>query len=154
MKGRSDMGFGDFLNTVDCMVMGRKCMEMISSMNLTPAQWPYDDLPITVLSNTLKMPPENLVDKVEMFSGELSDLVTRLEDKGLKHAYVDGGSTITSFINQNLIDEMTITHAPILLGEGLPLFGKLNSHVKLVQAKAEAFPNNFVQIHYTVKYLE
>jgi len=148
-----DMGFGAFLDSVDCMIMGRKCMEMISSMNLTPEQWPYGDIHIVVLSNTLKEPPENLHGKVEMFSGEISNLISKLESNGLKHAYVDGGSTITSFINLNLIDEMTITKAPILLGEGLPLFGKLNNYVKLENTRAKAFSNDFIQIKYAVNYL-
>ena len=42
------------MNSVDCMIMGRKCMEVISSFDLTPEQWPYGDMPIVVLSHTLK----------------------------------------------------------------------------------------------------
>ena len=148
----ADMGFGAFINSVDCMIMGRKCMETISSMNLTPEQWPYGDLHIVVLSNTVKEPPDNLQGKVEMFSGDLPDLLNQLESKGLQHAYIDGGSTITSFIKLKLIDEMTITRAPILLGSGIPLFGKLDHPVKLVKAEATAFPNDFVQIKYVVNY--
>ena len=52
--GDEDMGFSAFMSSVDCMVMGRKCMEMISNMNLTPEQWFYGDMPIIVLSNTIK----------------------------------------------------------------------------------------------------
>lgn len=153
MGNNSDMGFAAFMASVDCMIMGRKCMEMISSMNLPPEQWPYGDIHIVVLSNTIKTPPENLQGKVEMFSGEISDLVNDLENKGLKHAYIDGGSTITSFLNLKLIDEMTITKAPILLGAGIPLFGKLDNQIKLVNSKAEAFENNFIQTKYEVNYL-
>ena len=153
LEDNSDMGFGNFISTVDCMIMGRKCMETISNMNLTPEQWPYGDIHIVVLSNTLKAPPENLAGKVEMFSGELPDLIKKLESKGFGHAYVDGGSTITSFINQKLIDEITITTVPILLGEGISLFGKLNNRVKLEKAEATAFANDFVQTKYKTNYL-
>ncbi len=63
MSDNPDMGFADYLNSVDSMVMGRKCMETISSFNLTPDQWPYGDIKIYVLSNTLKSAPENLSGK-------------------------------------------------------------------------------------------
>lgn len=148
-----DMGFQSFINSVDCMIMGRKCMEMISSMNLTSEQWVYGELRIVVLSNTVKEAPENLRGKVEMYAGEIQQLAQELEAGGFKHAYVDGGSTITSFINHKLIDEIVITKAPVLLGEGIPLFGKINQSVKLENARAQAFANEFIQVKYSVKYL-
>lgn len=148
-----DMGFQSFMDSVDCMIMGRKCMDMISSMNLTPDQWPYGDVHIVVLSKTVKEPPENLREKVEMYSGDIQELMITLERSGFTHAYVDGGATITSFMNLNLINEMTITTAPVLLGAGIPLFGKINKSVKLEKARASAFPNNFIQVKYRVNSL-
>ncbi|WOH38236.1 dihydrofolate reductase family protein [Thalassotalea fonticola] len=150
--GSEDMGFKSFIDSVDCMIMGRKCMEMISSFDLTPEQWPYGDMRIVVLSNTIKEPPENLKDKVEMYSGDICELMKSLENQGYQHAYVDGGATITSFINLKLINEMIITKAPILLGAGIPLFGELNQTVKLTNSKAVAFPNDFTQITHSVDY--
>ncbi len=125
MGNNPDMGFSAYMASVDCMIMGRKCMEMISSMNLTPRQWPYGDTHIVVLSNTIKTPPKNLKGKVEMFSGEIIHLVKELENKRFKHAYIDGGSTITSFLNHRLINEMTITRAPVLLGGESPFLASL-----------------------------
>jgi dihydrofolate reductase len=152
MGDHADMGFDEYMASVDSMVMGRKCMEMISSMNLTPEQWPYGDTRIVVLSNTLKEAPENMKDKVEMYSGDLNALITQLETDGHKHAYIDGGTTIQAFINLGLIYEMTITRAPILLGEGISLFGKTDKDIKLEQARAQAFANNFIQEKYFVSY--
>ena len=151
--GSEDMGFQSYMDSVDCMIMGRKCMEMISSIDLTPEQWIYGDMRIVVLSNTVKEPPENLRGKIEMYSGDIQELILKLEKSGYKHAYIDGGSTITSFINLKLINEMTITKVPVLLGEGIPLFGKINKSVKLKNAKASAFPNDFIQVNYSVNYL-
>jgi len=152
MSSNPDMGFNNFISSVDCMIIGRKCMEVISSFNLSPEQWPYGDRKIYVLSKTLTSPPENLTDKVEIYSGDISALIKQLEQKGFKHAYVDGGTTITSFLNFKLINEMIITQAPVLLGEGIPLFGKLNHPVSLVNVEAVTFPNEFVQIKYCVNY--
>ncbi len=149
---QADMGFQAYMISVDCMIMGRKCMEMIASFNLTPEQWPYGDMPIMVLSNTIKTPPENLRGKVEMYSGDINLLIGKLESDGYKSAYIDGGSTITSFINLQLINEMTITQAPMLLGEGLPLFGKINHPVTLQDAQSRVFANDFTQVKYKVNY--
>ena len=151
--GSEDMGFKAFMDSVDCMIMGRKCMEMISSMNLTPEQWVYGDMRIVVLSNTIKKPPENLLGKIEMYSGDIKDLILKLESSGFKHAYIDGGVTITACINLKLIDEMIITKAPVLLGAGIPLFGKIKQSVKLENAEATAYQNEFIQIKYSVNYL-
>lgn len=148
----ADMGFNDYITSVDCMVMGRKCMETISNMNLTPEQWIYGNLKIIVLSNTLKEAPANLKDKVEMYSGDIKTLILNLKNQGYKHAYIDGGTTIQSFINMKMITEMTITKAPILLGEGIPLFGRIVQPLKLENTKAIAFENDFLQMKYTVNY--
>jgi dihydrofolate reductase len=154
IKGENaDMGLNDYLSSVDCMIMGRKCMEMISSMNLTPEQWFYGNLKIIVLSNTIKIAPENLKNKIEMYSGNLLKLTSKLESQGYKHAYIDGGSTIQNFINLRLINEITITKAPVLLGSGIPLFGSINKDIKLEKAKAIAFENDFIQVKYKLKYL-
>jgi len=150
--GTEDMGFKAFMDSVDCMIMGRKCMEMISGMNLTSEQWFYGDMRIIVLSNTVTEVPDNLKGKVEMYSGDINSLVATLEKEGFKHAYIDGGKTIQSFINLQLIDEMIITRVPVLLGEGIPLFGKTLKDIKLEKAKASAFANDFVQVKYSVNY--
>lgn len=153
MGEHADMGMTEYMGAVDCMIMGRKCMEMISSMNLTAEQWPYGDTRIIVLSKTLKYAPDNLKDKVELYSGDLNILISSLEKDGHRHAYIDGGATIQSFINLKLIDEMTITRAPVLLGEGIALFGKTFKDIKLEQAQVTAYPNDFVQEKYRVNYL-
>lgn len=143
-----------YMATIDCIIMGRKCMDMISSFDLTPEQWPYGSTRIIVLSSTVSEPPENLLDKVEMYSGDIIQLIGRLENDGHQHAYIDGGTTIQSFINLRLIEEMTITYIPILLGEGKSLFGPVLQDVRLEEAKAVACPSDYVQVHYNVLYGE
>ena len=149
----ADMGFNNYISSIDCMIMGRNCMEKLSSFNLTPEQWPYGNIRIIAMSNTIKEAPENLRDRIEMYCGNPSELITKLESEGFKHAYIDGGATITSFMNFNLINEMTITKAPILLGDGKPLFGKFNKQINLNNAQVKSFPNDFIQIKYEVSYL-
>ena len=80
------------------------------------------------------------------------DLVAKLESAGHRHVYVDGGATITSFLAEGLLDEICITQVPVLLGEGIPLFGKLPVSLRLAQAEAVAYANDFVQLRYRVIY--
>ena len=47
---------------------------------------------------------------------------------------------------------MTLTRVPLILGEGIPLFGKTTEVISLKIASAKAFPNDFVQLRYTVEY--
>ncbi|MGF1718536.1 dihydrofolate reductase family protein [Vibrio kyushuensis] len=152
MGDQADMGFVKYIASVDCMIMGRKCMEKIASMNLTDEQWPYGDTRIIVLSNTLSDAPDNMKTRVEMYQGDLNILVSKLESEGYAHAYIDGGTTIQAFLQLELINELTITRAPIILGQGIPLFGPTNSPIKLEQASAQAFPNDFIQVCYKASY--
>lgn len=152
MSAKPDMGFNDYINSLDCMIMGRKSMDIISSFNLTGEQWPYGDIKIYALSHSIAQPPENLVGRVEMYDGDINTLIDKLSAQGLKHAYIDGGKTICSFINLQLINEMIITRAPVFLGEGIPLFSGLTNNVKLEKASSETFPNDFIQVAYQVKY--
>lgn len=143
----------NYMQNVDCMIIGRKLMEVLSSFNLPPEQWPYGNAKIIALSNTIKEAPENLKEHVKIYSGSIPSLIAKLENEGYKHAYVDGGTTITAFLNLELINEITLTLAPVLLGEGIALFGKLSRQIKLEDTEATAFPNNFIELNYSVKYL-
>lgn len=145
-----DAGFAAFMDSVDCMIMGRKTMEKIASFKLTPAQWPYGDIPVFVLSDTVKSPPESLENRVKMYSGDLAALTEKLASEGHNHAYIDGGTTITSFINLGLLDEICVTQIPVLLGRGLPLFGDLERQIQLGNAEARVLSNDFIQWKYRV----
>lgn len=145
-----DGGFSRYLDDIDCMVMGRNTMEKIASFNLSPDQWPYREVPIYVLSKSVSKAPSSLPVSVSIFSGTIPELYVQLEGSGFEHVYVDGGATITSFFQHDLIDEICVSQAPILLGGGLPLFGKIGKVVRLSEAKAQVFSNDFIQWKYSV----
>jgi dihydrofolate reductase len=73
-----------------------------------------------------------------------------LERRGVNHIYLDGGVTIQRFLREHLVDEMTITTIPILIGEGLRLFGPSGNDIKLQLLTSNAFPNGFVQTRYKI----
>jgi dihydrofolate reductase len=71
--------------------------------------------------------------------------------QGVKHVYVDGGSTIQGFLAESLIDEITITSIPIALGEGIPLFGPMEKDLNLTHVSTKTYDFGFVQTTYQVK---
>jgi len=150
--GAEDMGFAALMSSVDCLIMGRRCMEVVASFNLTDEQWPYGDTRVITLSNSLNDVPDSVKGKVELMSGDIPTILHQLEAEGHKHAYVDGGALISSFINLKLITHMTITKAPVVLGEGIPLFQNIQHPVKLKNAHVQAYANDFVQERYEVIY--
>ena len=140
-----DFGYADFISTVDYVVMGRNTFEKV----LTLGAWRYDKKVIVLTSRDLTIPLE-LADKVETLHLSPRELAHKMERRGAKGIYLDGGVTIQHFLRESLADEMTITTIPILLGEGLPLFGKLEKDVRLDLIKSESFKNGFVQNKYMV----
>ncbi|MCJ7715583.1 MAG: dihydrofolate reductase family protein [Anaerolineales bacterium] len=144
--GQEDYGYKEFSNSVDCMVMGRKSYEMVLSFLV----WPYEGKRVIVLSKSLKDIPEESIGKIELYSGEPKQLVNKLKDKGCKHLYIDGGKKIQSFLKEDLITDITITKIPILLGEGIPLFGKTGRDIKLKHVKTKTYKNGFIQSTYDI----
>lgn len=128
----SDFGYSEFISNIDAIIMGRHTFEKVLEFD----DWPYEQL-VFVLSNTLKKVPEYLIDRVEIVSGDLKTILKDLEKRELKNLYVDGGKTIQSFLKEDLIDEMIITTVPILLGDGIPLFGHLEQDLKFKCVKVE-----------------
>jgi dihydrofolate reductase len=143
MKG---LGYDEFIATVDALVMGRNTFEKV----LTFGSWPYEGTPVVVLSSTDVAIPAHLGDAVRLESGEPQEVVDRLARAGMRHLYIDGGVTIQRFLEAKLINELTITRIPVLLGAGLPLFGNTGREQKLTLVEAVASDNGFVQERYKV----
>ena len=141
-----DYGYQEFIDTVDTIVVGRNTFELV----LTFDTWPYSGKKVVVLSSKPSAVPSHLVDDVEWLSLPPQRLVGRLAARGATHLYVDGGKTIQGFLRAGLIDDLTITRAPILIGTGVPLFGPLGHDVKLTHITTRQFENGFVQSMYRV----
>lgn len=143
--GGEDFGYAEFMSTIDYVVMGRKTFEKV----LTFGGWHYSQKVIVLTSRDLTIPPE-LANKVEALQLSPRELVHEMGRLGAKGIYLDGGVTIQRFLRESLVDEMTITTIPVLLGEGLPLFGELEKDVRLELVNSESFKNGFVQNKYKI----
>jgi len=84
-------------------------------------------------------------------SGAPDELVGRLAQRGARHCYVDGGKTIQGFLKAGLIQEMTITRIPVLIGDGIPLFGKLDRDARFEHIETKTYASGFVQSKYRAK---
>jgi dihydrofolate reductase len=142
-----DCGFHAFMDSVDALVMGRKTYEQVLSFG----EWPYGRTPVVVLSrNSISFPP-SVPEPVSHSSEPLRDLLNRLSGEGVEHVYVDGGITIQGFLSEGLVDEITVTVIPVILGRGIPLFGSIESDISLTHVRTTVFDFGFVQTTYSVK---
>ncbi|GAO44524.1 dihydrofolate reductase family protein [Flavihumibacter petaseus] len=116
-----DMGYTEFMTRIDALVMGRNTFEVVCGFDI---EWPYQK-PVFVLSNSMAAIPEKYHDKAILVKGPLKEVLSEIHEQGFHRLYVDGGKTIQSFLQEDLIDEMTITIIPFLLGDGIPLFDGL-----------------------------
>ena len=142
-----DMGYSKFSEQIDAIVMGRLTFETVCSFDI---DWPYT-VPVFVLSRTLDSLPNDYRNKAELQKGTLSEVLENIHTKGYHQLYIDGGSTIQSFLKEDLIDDMTITTIPILLGGGASLFSELPKELKFEHVASEVYLNEIVQNCYKRK---
>lgn len=145
-SGSEDYGFEEFMDSVDVVIMGRNTYEVVLSFG----QWPYGNKRVVVLSSKLAQVSDNLPKTVEVKSGSLPELVQDLRQSGARHLYIDGGKTIQGFLNAGLVQEIIITRIPVLIGQGIPLFGPTTKDVKLQHIETRSYPNGYVQSKYKV----
>lgn len=143
-QSAGDTGYDDFMAGIDTVVLGRNTYEQV--IGFGPDQWPYGGRQVAVLSTRL----DPQVDPRVTVHRDLAGLVQRLLDLDAKHVYVDGGKTIQTFLRSGLLDALTITTAPVLLGTGMSLFGPLDRDVTLTHRSTRVLGAGFVQSDYAV----
>ncbi len=138
------MGYSAFISEIDALVMGRVTFETVCNFGI---DWPYTK-PVFVLSNSLKSVDEKFKNKIEIVNGTLSTVLENINSKAHYKLYIDGGQVIQSFLIEDLIDELTVTTMPILLGGGYSLFGDLDQKISLNLIRSEIFLDAVVQTKY------
>ena len=146
VTGGEDRGYARFMRSVDAIVMGRKSYEKVRSFG----GWPYGDTAVVVLSRTALEIPESLAATVSHSSETPEVLCKRLAGQGNKRLYIDGGVTIQRFLAAGLITDLAITTIPMILGGGIPLFGRLDRDIALRHVSTKSYDFGFVQSTYDV----
>ena len=144
-SGGEPHGYNEFIATVDVIVIGRKTFETVRAMD----HWPYGRKRVVVLSRH-PVDMSGVGGVVEHMAGTPAEIVSQLAASGARHLYIDGGITIQGFLRAGLIQRLVITRVPVLIGDGIPLFGLLPHDVRLRHVATRYYPSGLVQTEYEV----
>jgi dihydrofolate reductase len=144
----AEYGYNEFIGDIDAIVMGRRTFEKV----LTFDKWYYGDKRVVVLSH---QPLDLSVAQargavVEQMAGTPIEIVSKLAASGASHLYVDGGITIQLFLRAGLIHRLILSRLPVLIGEGIPLFGSVPHDIRLNHIATRTYPGGMVQSEYHV----
>jgi dihydrofolate reductase len=135
--------YKEFIKEIDAIVIGRGTFEKV----LTFPSWPYDKA-VFLLSNNIKQVPEALKNKVTILSFKPKEMLSYLAGKGFSNIYIDGGKVIQSFLKEDCIDELIITRVPVLIGNGISLFGSFGNELPFTHVKTDVYANGLVKSQY------
>lgn len=138
-----DYGYGEYISSIDAIIMGRKTFEQV----LTFKEWPYD-LPIYILSKTLQ--EGNLPNSCYLWKKTPELLLSELQSRSMRHLYIDGGQTILYFLKFALLDEIIVTVVPVLLSKGIPLFSGNYPGIVLECQESKSYLSGLVRIKYKI----
>lgn len=145
--GQGPHGFTEFYSGVDAILIGRRTFDVVLSLG---GAWGYGSKPVFVLTHR---PPDFSSLKgatVEAISGEPQSVAAQLEARGFHNVYVDGGQTIQQFLAAGLIDRLIVTRIPVLIGQGIPLFGPLQKDIPLRHVATHKYKGGLVQTEYAI----
>ncbi len=145
-----DPGFVEaFLKTIDCYVMGSRTYETALRFEAQGLGWSYGDKPIFVL--TTRVLPRTR-DSVEFYSGDLGEFVNgRLRPRFRSIWFVGGGMVSAECLRLGLADEIRYAILPVLIGDGIPFFERLEGDVPLHLAEVKAYKSGMVELRYEVR---
>ncbi len=144
--GGEPHGYTEFMASVDAIVIGRKTFETVLPMK----PWPYGKKRVVVLSSHPIDLSSVVGGAVEQMSGPPREIVSKLAASGAQHLYIDGGITIQRFLREGLIQRLIITRVPVLIGEGIPLFGSLPHDIRLRHINTKQYPSGLVSSEYEI----
>ena len=142
-----DFGFKSFLASIDQIIMGSKTFEQVLNFD----NWQYNNTKIIVLTSKNIEIPEKLKQTVTICNTTSpKQLIKELSDQSINHIYIDGGMVIQDFLSAGLVDEITVTIVPILIGKGKSFSGLLSKDLSLEHLKTTVFNFGFVQVKYKI----
>jgi len=140
----SQQDVASFLKTIDCYVLGSRTYEHALELG-----WPYGDTPVVVVTGRT-WPAASTRKSVEFYSGDLKTLVDVNLAPRYRNIWLAGGAMLCQrFLELGLVDEIRLTIAPVLLGEGLRLFGGSLTEQRWNLKNVVAYKNAFVELSYS-----
>lgn len=138
-----DHGFGPFFASVDALLVGRRTWDVVGRF----PEWPYAGKRVYVLT---RRPAEGRHGE-RFLSGPPAEVLERLGADGVRRVYVDGGRVVSQVLAAGLLDELTVSILPVVLGKGIRLFEDAGPERWLDLASSRAFAGGMVQLRYGAK---
>jgi dihydrofolate reductase len=141
-----DFGYAGFMAGIDALLMGRKSFETVLGFD----PWPYAGTPVHVMTRQAGYTlPAGLPGLVQLWHDEPARVLAALAAAGVRRVYLDGGELIQAFLREGLVDELTVTKVPVLIGQGRPLWGGgLPADQRWQLGAVQHWPCGFVQTRY------
>jgi dihydrofolate reductase len=139
-----DYGYGRFAASVDALIMGRNTYDTALGFDA----WPYTGKRVIVLTHRDIEPRHGEEPRA---CGDLNQLVDELANAGVHRVYIDGGNVIRQFLAAGLVDDLTLSIIPSVLGGGRPLFGELGAELVLHLESTQSWPSGLAQLRYRAK---
>ena len=144
VEGEGDNGLSKFYDTIDTILLGRTTYDWV--MEQEKGDFPYKDKECYVFSRTER----NDNQYVKFVNGDVVRFSKTLQSREGKNIWIVGGGVLLhAFIKQKIVNEIIITIAPILLGNGIPLFINTESQTHLSLKNINRY-NQFIELHYDV----
>ncbi|WP_214744461.1 dihydrofolate reductase family protein [Exiguobacterium sp. s189] len=142
VEGDGDNGYAEFFKTVGAVIMGRKTYEEV--LKLEEGAYPYKDIPNYILTRQ----PDREAEHVTFTNEPIEELIHRLKGEADQDIWlIGGGEVIKAAMEHNLIDRYEIAIAPVVLGEGIPLFPEGTKETKL-RLTSQRASGQFVMVTY------
>lgn len=138
-----DYGYAAFSGSVDTLILGRATFDTVLGFGA----WPYDGKQVVVMSRR-PLPDGARATRAE---GELLPVLERLAEGGARHVYLDGGALVRQGLREGVVDALTLSVMPLLLGAGRRLFDDTVPTIALRLVDSRAFPNGVVQLRYELR---
>jgi dihydrofolate reductase len=143
-EGEEDVGYSEFYETVDTILMGRKTYEQIQI--LSPNEFPYKGKPCYVFSRTLTGANEF----VHFINEDIVGFTKSLKNQvGTRIWIVGGGELLQPLIQAKLVDELIIQIAPSILGRGIPMFKPGDQEIRYTLVNVRRY-KQFAELHYVL----
>jgi dihydrofolate reductase len=143
----NDYGYSELIESTGATIMGAKTYEWLLQFE----EWPESKERPTYVITRRKLkavPGANII----FCSGDLKRLVSTIQQKSTKDIWLVGGAALAqSFLREGLVDKIILSVIPLLLGDGISLFGSLQRGVNLKLLNEKAFKSGIVQLHYEVQ---
>lgn len=140
--GGEDHGYDEFMAATGAVLMGRTSYDVVVGFD---AAWPYGDTPVFVATSR---PLDPVVPTVHAVTGDPDRILAAVHERTTGGIYVDGGVLIRQFMEAGLIDELTVTIVPVILGAGTPLFAGLPQRRRLELTRCRSYPSGLVSMTY------